>query len=158
LLPDSQFLAALESLPLVSIDLCLVDPQQRLLLGKRLNRPARGWWFTPGGRIRKNEPWQQAFSRIASEEVGLTVTGELDAQLMGIWDHFYQDSALDENVSTHYVNLPHFIKLSQYQADNLALPHDVQHGEYCWMGLEEAIQHENVHDYIKKYAHWIKEQ
>ena len=158
MLPDSQFLAALEALPLVSIDLCLVDPQQRLLLGKRLNRPARGWWFTPGGRIRKNEPWQQAFSRIASEEVGLTVTGELDAQLMGIWDHFYQDSALDENVSTHYVNLPHFIKLSQYQADNLALPHDEQHGEYCWMGLEEAIQHENVHEYVKKYAHWIKEQ
>ena len=158
MLPDSQFLAALESLPLVSIDLCLVDPQQRLLLGKRLNRPARGWWFTPGGRIRKNEPWQQAFSRIASEELGLTVTGELDAQLMGIWDHFYQDSALDENVSTHYVNLPHFIKLSQYQADNLALPHDEQHGEYCWIGLEEVIQHENVHEYVKKYAHWIKEQ
>jgi len=26
------------------------------------------------------------------------------------------------------------------------------------MGLEEAIQHENVHEYVKKYAHWIKEQ
>src|SRR5450830_138978 len=42
----------------------------QLLLGRRINAPARGWWFTPGGRIRKNEALVQA-------------------RLMGAWDPFY---------------------------------------------------------------------
>ncbi|WP_286745065.1 NUDIX domain-containing protein, partial [Aquabacterium sp. UBA2148] len=56
LLPAAQFAQACEALPLVSIDLVLTDESNRLLLGLRRNAPARGWWFTPGGRIRKNEP------------------------------------------------------------------------------------------------------
>lgn len=158
MLPQAQFTAALDALPLVSIDLCLVDPQRRLLLGKRLNRPAQGWWFTPGGRVRKNEPWQNAFVRIAEVELGLKGVTASDAQLMGIWDHFYDDSALDTNISTHYVNLPHVVYLSDQQVAGMSLPEGDQHAGYTWMPVAEACEHPEVHPYVKNYAQWIKER
>ena len=65
----------------------------KLLLGRRINAQARGWWFTPGGRIRKNEALVQALQRVAREELGLApdFCGQLlgKARLMGAWDHFY---------------------------------------------------------------------
>lgn len=42
-----------------------------LLLGLRNNRPAQRWCFTPRGRIRKNEPLEQAVIRVALDELGM---------------------------------------------------------------------------------------
>lgn len=49
ILPVDEFMAAVRALPLVSVDWVLTDPQRRVLVGWRLNAPARGSWFTPGG-------------------------------------------------------------------------------------------------------------
>ena len=68
MLPEAQFREAMAALPLVSIDLCVTDPDGRLLLGLRRNAPARGCWFTPGGRICKNEPLDKALRRVAHDE------------------------------------------------------------------------------------------
>jgi colanic acid biosynthesis protein WcaH len=38
-----------------SIDLVVRDNQNRILVGERINRPAQGYWFVPGGRVYKNE-------------------------------------------------------------------------------------------------------
>ena len=104
---DAQtFRTVIENAPLVSIDLCLVN-EGRILLGKRANEPLKGEWFTPGGRIYKDETWQSALSRVVKVELGLDVLRVEDFALMGMWDHFYSNSALDQNTSTHYVNLPH---------------------------------------------------
>jgi colanic acid biosynthesis protein WcaH len=40
-------------------------------MGWRGNDPARGTWFVPGGRIRKNEKIADAFERIIRTETGL---------------------------------------------------------------------------------------
>ena len=66
------FNAVIKSAPLVSIDLCLVF-EDKILLGKRNNEPLKDQWFTPGGRIQKNESWQAALRRIALSELGLCV-------------------------------------------------------------------------------------
>jgi len=55
LLPLEQFQQAVAALPLVSVDWVLTNTAGELLVGQRLNAPARGAWFTPGGRIRKGE-------------------------------------------------------------------------------------------------------
>ena len=67
---DKLSLRIIEFVPLVSIDLILKDRQGQVLLGKRANRPARGYWFVPGGRIRKNEKIADAISRISRSELG----------------------------------------------------------------------------------------
>ena len=57
--------------PLASIDLIVRDFDDRILLGRRINEPAKGMWFVPGGRIHKNESVDEAFTRISLSELGI---------------------------------------------------------------------------------------
>ena len=50
-LSQQAFATVVESTPLISIDLIVENEQGEILLGKRTNRPARGYWFVPGGRV-----------------------------------------------------------------------------------------------------------
>lgn len=155
-LPEDTFVAAIKALPLVSVDWVVVDPQNRFLLGLRRNAPARQWWFTPGGRVQKNEPMASALRRVAETELGLSWEEAHAAQLMGVWDHFYEDSAFSSEVSTHYVNLPHFLRLSRTL--NLSdLPLD-QHLDWRWQDAGSAAMAEDVHPYVRVYAQWVVQQ
>lgn len=71
MLDKATFKIVVESTPLVSIDLYLVC-EVRLLMGLRQNEPLKGQWFAPGGRLFKNERWQDGLARIAKAELGLT--------------------------------------------------------------------------------------
>lgn len=144
------FKTVIENTPLVSIDLCLVFNGQ-ILLGKRSNDPLKGIWFTPGGRIHKNETWQGALLRIAEVELCLSSIEVEDFTLMGMWDHFYKNSALDQNTSTHYVNLPHYVWFQSKPQITL----DDQHGEFKWFDLAVVSSDEKFHPYMRNYAGWL---
>ena len=149
MLDVATFKTVVESTPLVSIDLCLVFEGQ-LLMGLRQNEPLKGHWFTPGGRLLKNERWQDGLARIANAELGLTVTSD-DFQLMGVWDHFYKNSAIDEAVSTHYVNLPHVCYLEARPELSL----DAQHESVRWFDIPSLIKDTGHQIYMREYASWI---
>lgn len=70
-LTDETFRTVLASTPLVSIDLVVENSAGEILLGQRLNRPAQGFWFVPGGRIQKSESLDAAFRRLTRGELGL---------------------------------------------------------------------------------------
>ena len=70
-LDKQTFSTVIKSSPLVSIDLVVINPDGQALLGQRLNRPAKGFWFVPGGRILKNESLGNAFKRLTLEELSL---------------------------------------------------------------------------------------
>jgi colanic acid biosynthesis protein WcaH len=146
----SKFKAVVENAPLVSIDLCLVCDGQ-VLLGQRTNEPLKGEWFTPGGRIHKNETWQAALLRIVEVELGLSGIAVEDFSLMGIWDHFYNNSALDQNTSTHYVNLPHYAEFKAKPQITL----DDQHGTCNWFDLAVVSDDQKFHLYMRAYASWL---
>jgi colanic acid biosynthesis protein WcaH len=150
MLDPQTFKTVIENAPLVSIDLCLVCDDQ-LLLGKRNNDPLKGEWFTPGGRIHKNESWQDALLRIAEVELGLSGIAVEDFTLMGMWDHFYNNSAFDENTSTHYVNLPHYAEFKS--KPQIAL--DDQHGEFKWFDLAVVTNDKKFNPYMRNYAGWL---
>ena len=150
MLDTQTFKTVLENVPLVSIDLCLVC-NGKILLGNRCNEPLKGQWFTPGGRVLKNEKWQTALQRIAPTELGLLSVKPADFQFMGIWDHFYPNSIYGTKITTHYVNLPHFIELAFYPKVKL----DNQHSELDWFDLTTVANEESFHEYIKKYAVYL---
>jgi colanic acid biosynthesis protein WcaH len=159
-LSEGNFSSACAALPLVSIDFMITRPGQQgreLLLGLRNNRPAQGWWFTPGGRIRKNEPLSTALRRVAREEIGLNLEWLSRAQLLGAWDHFYPDSAFDTGVSTHYVNLPHALHLTENEAQAVQPPlgQEVQHQTWMWMPVAQASTDERVHEYVRVVLPWL---
>jgi colanic acid biosynthesis protein WcaH len=159
-LPIAEFSAACAALPLVSIDLVLTNTRSQLLLGLRNNAPARGCWFTPGGRIRKNEALADARRRVAHDELGLPASVIERAIPMGAWDHFYPDSAFDPQVSTHYVNLPLWLALTQGEEKHLRLPQGAgeQHARWQWLALAQAGSDAAVHAYVRVYAAWVKQQ
>ena len=150
ILDENTFTTVVQNTPLVSIDLCLVF-NKKILLGKRRNNPLKGFWFTPGGVIRKNENWQNALLRVANCELGLKDLRVEDFVLMGVWDHMYSNSAFDENVSTHYVNLPHYKNLKSKPEIIL----DDQHIEIGWFSLLKVSKDKKFHLYMRNYANLI---
>jgi len=86
ILDANIFADVINHTPLVSIDLCVVR-EDKLLMCMRDNEPARGFLFTPGGRIFKGEGWSETLIRVAIMEIGLQVL-DFNPILMGIWDHF----------------------------------------------------------------------
>lgn len=150
-LSNDTFRNIVASTPLVSIDLVIQNAQGECLLGQRLNRPAQGEWFVPGGRILKNETLDAAFERLTQEELGKP-SKRRDARLLGVYEHFYEDSvfgASQEAPNTHYVVLAY--QLILIDSDIKQLPFE-QHGAYRWwalndMQLQKSI-HVNTHAYL----------
>jgi len=149
-LNEGEFVSAVNALPLVSVDLVVLNAAGQMLLGLRRNAPARAWWFTPGGRVHKSEPFGECLQRVAMTELGLSAKQMSAARLMGVWDHFYEDSAFDAGVSTHYVNLPHVLRLEDVN-DLDALPLD-QHSGWRWQEPRYAAVTNDVHPYVRTYA------
>lgn len=157
-LSSNDLRTAIGLVPLVSLDLVISDTLGRVLVGFRLNSPARGTWFTPGGRIRKGEGLGAAMLRIAMVELGMPKEGASvvvqRALLMGAWDHFYPDAAFSPTVNTHYVNLPYAASLSEAEVNALNLPVGEQHGHWQWLPLAQAA--DTVHEHVKPYVAWLQ--
>ncbi|MCT7487132.1 NUDIX domain-containing protein [Aliarcobacter cryaerophilus] len=143
LIPVEQFKTVVEHTPLISIDLVTMY-QDKVLLGKRVNKPAFGFYFTTGGIVRKNETFKDAQKRIAKDELGIELNKEL--KFLGVFEHFYDDSIFD-GISTHYVNHGYLLELEKELDD---IPKN-QHSEYKWFTIEELLQSNEVHKYAKYY-------
>jgi colanic acid biosynthesis protein WcaH len=125
----SAFLGVVERTPLVSIDLVVRDGDGRILVGRRVNEPARGTWFVPGGRIWKGETLEVAFARIAAAELGSGDWSRDRAPLMGTYTHIYPTNfAAVPGIETHYVVLAHLVDVDTPPD----LPEE-QHSEYLWL-------------------------
>ena len=147
LLSREDFAHVVRQTPLVSIDLVVRDETGRVLVGLRRNRPARGYWFVPGGRIYKDERIDDAFLRVSLTELGSAIPRG-DAVLLGIYEHLYDDNALDiPGVSTHYVVIGYQLRVD---ASSLSLP-DGQHERFRWMGAQEILDDAAVHPNTKAY-------
>ena len=144
-LPSETFKTVLESTPLVAIDLIVQNSDSQVLLGKRVNRPAKGFWFTPGGRILKNETLEQAFVRLTRNELNISIDYNL-TEFLGVYEHLYTDSIFGEDISTHYVVLAYRLVLST----PYNLPLD-QHSDYLWFNINDIYQHPLVHANVKRY-------
>jgi len=59
-------------LPISSVEAVIIQ-NNKLLFLKRNNVPAKGYWWFPGGRIRKGETFEETLYREVYEETGLEV-------------------------------------------------------------------------------------
>ena len=142
MLDDTTFKTVVDSAPLISIDI-LLTKDNKFLLGRRVNKPAQGYFFSIGGRINKNESIDNAMARVALNELNIELKSI--PKFIGVFEHFYDDS-IYENVSTHYVNLAY-----EYEVEEVSdLPTD-QHNEYQWFSIDELLNSTQVHEYTKDY-------
>ncbi len=154
-LNDETFRCVVASTPLVSIDLVVQNEVGEVLLGRRLNRPAQGFWFVPGGRIQKNETFDAAFRRLTLAELGSDFEHS-SASLLGAYEHFYSDSvfgASEESIDTHYVVLGYHLLLPI--GHTLTLPSD-QHSAYRWWSISEIEASAEVHANSRVYMNALR--
>lgn len=146
MLNNNEFIEVVKKTPLVSLDLIIPSGTGELLVGLRVNEPAAGSWFVPGGRIRKNESIEQAFSRITEAELGQAYAID-QARLLGAFTHKYETNfAHVPDVSTHYVVLAYELRVA---IDIDRLPAE-QHRGYRWVGKNSDLTevHANTQVYI----------
>ncbi|WP_437880318.1 GDP-mannose mannosyl hydrolase [Pseudomonas sp. LRF_L74] len=149
-LTHEDFRTVLASTPLVSIDLVVCNNKGEILLGQRLNRPAKGYWFVPGGRILKNETLDAAFIRLTRTELG-QVFERSQARLLDVYEHFYLDTVFgcDEiDTGTHYVVLGYQLLVSD---DHVLTPPPDQHGCYRWWKTTEMQDSTEIHENTRVY-------
>jgi colanic acid biosynthesis protein WcaH len=143
-LSSTDFKTIVKSTPLISIDLIIRNKEGSILLGKRTNRPAKGFWFVPGGRVLKNESVDLAYKRLIREELCLDV---VSSKFKGIYQHFYEDNFSEDDFSTHYLVLAYEIK---FDGDLTLLPLE-QHSKYEWFAEKRLLNSEHVHEHSKWY-------
>jgi len=146
MLSRNTFKTIVQNTPLVSIDLIIKNAQDQVLLGRRNNRPAQGYWFVPGGRIRKNETLAQAFKRLTCAELDQAFSLD-ESCFLGVFEHLYTDSVFDSEISTHYIALGYQLMVD---TDFDALPLD-QHHQYQWFTLNDLLNDAHVHENTKAY-------
>jgi len=142
MLDGTTFKMIVDSAPLISIDI-LLKKDNKFLLGRRVNKPAQGYFFSIGGRINKNETIDNAMARVALNELNIDIKST--PEFIGVFEHFYEDS-LYENVSTHYVNIAY-----EYEVEEIPDLPTEQHSEYQWFAVDELLNSDQVHKYTKDY-------
>ena len=154
-LSKTDFSKVISNTPLIAIDLCIIK-DKKILLGKRINSPAKDFFFVPGGRIQKSERIRNAFERILRDELGFNLRKNQNqfVKTLGIYEHFYDDNFLDnKDFSTHYIVIayliPH-ISLTKI-VSKIKIP---QHSEYIWLDINNKENysfkiHKNTLEYFK---------
>ena len=144
-LNDDDFARVVRHAPLIAIDLVLKDPEQNVLVGLRTSEPAKGFYFVPGGIIRKNETIENAFERILLAETGCRAALS-DATFIGVFEHFYDTSRFGDH-GTHYVVLAYELKFDRRPVIRL----DSQHSGIRWMSCGNILSASDVHQNTKAY-------
>lgn len=135
---STTFLDVVRHTPLVSIDLIVRNRDSHILVGRRVNEPAKGTWFVPGGSIRKDETLARALARISEAELGVAITMD-NVRFAGVYEHFYDTNFAEvDGISTHYVVLAYIVKRA-FNTDDLPA---VQHSEWAWLSNPPM---DNVH-------------
>ncbi len=149
-LPDKVFTEVVRNTPLVAIDIIARNAKGDVLVGLRNNEPARGFWFVPGGSIRKNERLDDAFERISKAEFGVELSRQ-EANFLGVYEHIYDENfSGDPSFGTHYVVLACEVTLNM-EISELPDCRDDQHSELKWILVEELLAADDVHQYTKQY-------
>lgn len=117
-------------------------------MGRRLNEPAKGMWFVPGGRIYKNETLKVAFERICTDELGIHRSLST-ARLLGAFTHKYEPNVfVAPGITTHYVVLAYDLGIQEQMPEAAA-----QHSATRWVTKEEAHDRKTsgVHSNVLPY-------
>lgn len=144
-LRQEDFAAVVRTTPLISLDFIVENGQGEILLGQRLNRPAQGYWFVPGGGCARRT-LEAAFARLTQAELGVRLPLAAGT-FYGVWQHFYDDNFSGEDFSTHYIVLGFRLRVAE---SDLRLP-NTQHGSYRWLTPEQLLASDNVHENSRAY-------
>jgi len=137
-LPLERYRAAMEDVPIVTIDVLFLNPDKtKILLGKRVNEPFAGEFYSFGGRLYKNEEFLDAALRITKQELGFSIPPT--ALTFGGVLNEMNDSSIFGGVNYHTVDV-YFVCTVEDEVPVL----DSQHSEARWFSVDDPALHPNV--------------
>lgn len=142
-----QFSQVIKYSPLFSIDFIVTTPDNDILFGKRVNEPAKGYWFTPGGRVYKNEMHISAIKRLLHEELNVD---DYDLDLLefnSLTDHIYDNNVFNNDFGTHYINYSYNMPVDGGIIDQINASD--QHEEMMWLPRSKVKSYPGIHKFSK---------
>lgn len=135
---EEDWKTIVQNIPIVSVDL-LVQVKNGIVLGKRTNEPAKGEWFTPGGRVYKGETRTDAVTRIAKNELGVDI--EI-IESLGAFEHMYETAEVEGAETKHYLANGYVVRpvTEEFRPDD-------QHAD---LQVFESVP-DSLHPYVRAY-------
>lgn len=147
--PDNIYKIFIDKLPICTVDVLFFDKNgNKALLFKRKNKPIKNIYFSCGGRLLKNEKFEDCAIRQVKKELGL----KLDKKKLifgGVINEIYKDS-IYKKVNAHCVNIYFGYLLEEIDAKKIIF--DDQHFEYKWFD----INNKGLYRYIKEKISVLK--
>ena len=142
-IPQNLYKKIVENIPFCCVDM-VVHCKGLVLLLKRKNKPARGVWWLPGGRIYKNETLEHAALRKVYEETGIKSRIK---KRIGVYETLFRKGPFkDLKTGIHTVNICFLVEPVSRNVDVRGLKGNVDYTEYKWISKLER----NMHWYTKK--------
>jgi colanic acid biosynthesis protein WcaH len=128
-IPDPLYAEILRSMPIPCVDLLILDARDRILLVRRTNRPAKGEWWFPGGRVHHRELRVEAARRKLHEECGLA---PLAIEELGTFDVIFEGDQAPG--ATHGISTVYRVRVA---GADVRL--DGQATEFAWRSAREWL-------------------
>ncbi len=152
--PLDIFQKTVQYFPMVAVNIILRNSKGEFLFVKRKNNPAKGLFWTPGGRVLNGERIEEAAHRLLKEETG--VEGELNFSSSTFFEEIFPTHDFEgrnwknyssETKTVHYLATAVLMELKN-QGD---IQLDSQSEDYKWQ-----IDLPNNHPYLNNYFDLIK--
>ena len=131
--------------PICAVDVIFLNKSKnKVLLFKRKNRPLKNIYYSPGGRLLKNEDFYRAACRKTKEELGINLNSK---KLIwgGIMNEIHSNS-IYKDVNYHCVDI-YFGYILNFK--NIEIKLDKQHSAYKWFDISDKNLHPNIKQKIK---------
>jgi ADP-ribose pyrophosphatase YjhB (NUDIX family) len=142
-IPPNLYSSMHAILALPTIDVVILQRGKALLL-RRIREPAKDQLWFPGGRLFKNEAFEDAARRLALGEAGIAVA---KLEFLGIDNLIFPTDPFNHGLGTHMVSLLFRCRPAKPE---IPVSCDENHAGYVWSAGEEPFLSEHVSRFIKK--------
>lgn len=140
-IPENVYRLIHRSLPIVCVDIIVSDGRGRFLLVRRKNKPEKGKWWFPGGRILKNETIKEAALRKLKDETGLKPKR---IKQVGFYEYF-SPTGYFPGTNSHAVAFPFCAEVSPR-----GVKLDKQSSDWKWFDKIDAKWHPYLKLFLRK--------
>jgi len=142
----------LENIPIPTVDVIIFDKSlNKTLLFLRKNAPAKGEYYSIGGRLEKGEELLEGAISNFHEEMGIKLSKE-DLYPIGTINEIFEETSFGKNGGIHSVNYFYVLRVNGDIKVNL----DSQHSEHKWFDVDDPSLHPYMKEKIKRSLEVLK--
>ncbi|MDO8265282.1 MAG: NUDIX domain-containing protein [Candidatus Parcubacteria bacterium] len=100
-IPTKLYKKIINVLPILCVDAIVIN-EGKFLLVKRKNKPKKGSWWVPGGRILRGETAETALHRKIKEELGIRIKA---LKCLGYYEYHFKENNFGGKNGIHTLSI-----------------------------------------------------